>query len=335
MNWIKENPFVAALVGVTVVISAALVFFGMKGGSRLENAQLEFEDAYQGVVQSENSKLYPTAENRDAKSKALKDYRESVIQLAASFDAFRPGDLSNISPQVFTDKLKLASDEVVNAFSDANTQLPAGFLMGFEVYANNLAQSNATGLLNYQLGAMKDILLQLAEARPTELRKLFRPRFPEETGGKFEAKPNQVARYFPMEITFKASEPAARKFISSLAETDPHFIVVRALRIFNERSTPPKVSDAKFEAQAAAATPAADAFNPFGGAFGEGFDIVDDAAEDDEEAAPAPAVEVPEAAPRTDDSSRILAQVLGSEEVLVFVRLDVAKFLPSKALPQP
>jgi hypothetical protein len=35
------------------------------------------------------------------------------------------------------------------------------------------------------------------------------------------------------------------------------------------------------------------------------------------------------------DSSRILAQVLGSEELIVFVRIDLIMFLPSKELPKP
>jgi hypothetical protein len=49
--------------------------------------------------------------------------------------------------------------------------------------------------------------------------------------------------------------------------------------------------------------------------------------------APAPDPAAPPA-PEVD-TSRILAQVLGNEELTVFVRFDIATFLPSKELPKP
>jgi hypothetical protein len=51
-----------------------------------------------------------------------------------------------------------------------------------------------------------------------------------------------------------------------------------------------------------------------------------------------PKVPAPDpAAPPTPevDTSRILAQVLGNEDLTVFVRFDIATFLPSKDLPKP
>jgi len=51
-------------------------------------------------------------------------------------------------------------------------------------------------------------------------------------------------------------------------------------------------------------------------------------------AAPAPApAPAPKPAPAAGDSGRILSQVLGNEEVQVFLRLDVMLFLPAKKLP--
>jgi hypothetical protein len=53
----------------------------------------------------------------------------------------------------------------------------------------------------------------------------------------------------------------------------------------------------------------------------------------DDAAAPAPAAETAPEASKAADSSRILAQVLGNEQVQVFLRLDVLQFLPAKKLP--
>jgi hypothetical protein len=40
------------------------------------------------------------------------------------------------------------------------------------------------------------------------------------------------------------------------------------------------------------------------------------------------------AAPAAADSSRILNQILGKEELQVFLRMDALQFLPVKALPE-
>jgi hypothetical protein len=42
---------------------------------------------------------------------------------------------------------------------------------------------------------------------------------------------------------------------------------------------------------------------------------------------------VPAPAPKTADTGRILAQVLGNEEIHVFIRLDFLSFLPAQKLP--
>ncbi len=111
---------------------------------------------------------------------------------------------------------------------------------------------------------------------------------------------------------------------------------MRSLKVVNENDKPPRVSDAKFESTTAAAptTPAAD--NPFGGAF------VLPGTEPPEGAAPNPAeVAEPEEESVVEkdvdpaDSSRILASVLGGEELIVFVRFDLTMFLPSKELSKP
>ena len=72
--------------------------------------------------------------------------------------------------------------------------------------------------------------------------------------------------------------------------------------------------------------------NPFGDFNFPG----DDDAPVEESAVEEVAEEVDDAPePEEVDTSRILAQVLGSEEVVVFVRFDLSMFLPSKELPTP
>lgn len=342
MNWIKSNPFVAGLAGITLVICAALYFLGSKGSGKYDQAKTSFDESFGELQNSENIPLYPEADLRDGKRKALGEYGGAIDSLRSLFDAYRPGELENISPQDFTATLKAANQEVTDALESAGCDVPDGFLMGFERYGNEFATEKATGALIYQLNGVKHALLQLAESRPGELINVFREEIPEESGGQPASDPNSVTRQFGYEIAFKGSESSVREFLSALGRTEPYYYTVRCLKVVNERDEPPKVADAKFEKSSALepATPgaagAAGADNPFGGAFVlpgadeppaeeepvAGEPVADEVAPAEEPAAPS-------------DSSRILAQVLGSEEIIVFVRFDLSMFFPSQELPKP
>jgi hypothetical protein len=323
MSWFQENKFAASLGGATIAASALLFYAGSKGSSRYDAAKEEFDMALEEAARYEKSALYPKPENRDGKNKALTDYRSSIEELRASFDSFRPGEISNISPQEFTTRLQKASSEVVAAFEEAGTKLPPDFFLGFEPYKAALAQGGATGMLDLQLKALRDILLELAAAGPSELKNLHRAKLPEEDGKEYKPGDGAVARALPMELIFRASEPAARKFLNAVTDTSKHFTVVRAVRIANDKNVPPRSADAKFEQPRAAAAPSNDPF------AGGGFVLPTE--EGAEAATPAAAATPPPAAP--SDSSRNLGQVLGNEELTIVLRMDVMSFLPAKKLP--
>lgn len=333
MNWIKSNPFVAVLAAVTLVICGALYFYGSQGASKYNEAKISFDESYGLVTKAEGTPLYPKTELRDGKRKALTEYGESIEDLRSLFDQYRPGELSNVSPQDFTVSLKAANNEVTEALESAGCVVPDGFLMGFERYSDNFATAKATGVLNYQLEGVKHVLLKLAESRVSELLSVFREQIPEEIGAEPNIGANDVTRRFGYEVAFKGSEASVREFINTLGQPEPYLYIVRCVKIENERDSPPQVSDAKFEAAAAPDSVGPIVSNPFGGAFvlPGGGDVE---AENDTEAEIAPAEEEEEAV-EASDSSRILAQVLGSEELIVFVRFDLTMFLQTKELPKP
>jgi hypothetical protein len=320
MSWIKDNKFLVALSGGTVVGAILLFLVGSNAGSRYDKAKEDFDAAAAEATAFEKLPLYPRPENRDGKNKALDEYRKSVNALQTSFAPFRSGKIENISPQDFTVQLKAASDEINKAFQESGCKVPEGFFCGFENYKTTLARGNATGILNYQLGGMKNLMLALSKSGATGLNNIHRPLLPEEEGNAWQAQPGAVARQLPLEITFTGPEKSVREFLSAITKPERQYVVIRSLRISNAKKEAPRASDAKFDKPAAAK--AATASDIFGGAFvlpGDG-----QAAEG--EAAPKPA-------PKPVDSSRILAQVLGNEELQVFLRLDLMQFLPAKTLP--
>ncbi len=320
MSWIKDNKFVVALGGGTLLGVVLLYFVGAGGATRYEEAKAKYDEAASEAAGLEKLPLYPKAESRDGKKKALDDYRKSVDALQASFEKFRPKEIKNVSPQDFTTNLKATDSEIRKAFEDAGTTVPEAFFAGFERYKTTLALGNATGMLNYQLGGIKNILLELAKARPSEFRNLHRPALPEEDGQAYAAPANAAARPLPLEITFVGPEKSARDFLSAIVKPENQFIVVRTIRVMNAKKDPPRAADAQFEKPAAAKPAGGD------GAFGGGFVLPGD------EPKPAEVAAAP-AAPERADTSRILSQVLGNEQVQVFARLDILQFLPAKKLP--
>jgi len=341
MNWIKQNPFLAALGGGTLVGAIVLIGIGLAGSGRYQEQLDSFQASSQQVSAYEAKALYPDPALRDAKRKLLVDYAADIEQLQEAFAPYRVEELDKISAQDFTDRLVAASEGLRKAFADAGATLPDGFYVGFESYsAGSLAREAATPILNYQLGAVNELLLILARSGPSELRNLHRPALPEETGATWQRPDNQAARELPLEITFRASEEATRDFLTALAGSEKYFYVIRTMRVSSEKTTPPLAADAKFEAPAAAPTtaPAAD---PFGGFVFPGEEAPAPAEDGEAEAEEAPVEETPQPAPAggrviaEGDTSRILGQVLGTEQVNVFLRLDILQFLAPLELPQP
>lgn len=325
MNWIKENKFISVLAGITLVIVGALYFVGSTKATEYDEAKEKFDEANSEATSFESMALYPKTENKAGKTKALDEYRKAVVDLQTTFEKFRPAELKNVSSQSFTGALKEADEELRKAFEQSGTEIPDAFFVGFERYRASLAPERNTGILSFQLQAIKDTLLDLAKAAPSALLNLHRPNLAEEDGQTFTPGPDDAARPLPFEITFIGSESSAREFLSSVTKLEKYFITVKALRVTNAKKDPPKAADAKFDAAptAASANPAATTTTT-----GGGFSFPDSETSAEAET---PTAAVAPTAPV--NSGRILSQVLGNEEVQVFVRLDVMQFLPAKKLP--
>ncbi len=342
MNWIKQNTFNFGLIVTAVVGGIVLWIFGSSAASRYDAAKDEYQKAYEQSKTFEKLEPYPTREHLQSKKLAVQEYGEETDALQKAFQEYRPETLENISPQVFSSALKEANKETRAAFGD-EIAIPEAYFCGFEIYRNALPTGNATGILNHQLGVVKQLMLNLAEAEVSKLISLHRVTLPEEENKAFEPDKKQVARALPMEVVFKGSEESVRQFLSSLVNDKEHYLVVRSVRINSEKVVPPRKSDVRFEGRAPGGKPAGgggapegapnfnELFNPTGdGAAPDGAAEGEGEAEGEAEVQPAPA---PEPVFVAGDSSRILAQVLGQEELEVFVRVDLLIFLEPKKLP--
>jgi hypothetical protein len=216
-----------------------------------------------------------------------------------------------VTSQEFTDNLREADAKARQAFEASGTKLPDAFFLGFETYKGTVARDNATGVLNYQLGAVSELFQALAKAAPSEVKNVHRPKLPEEEGGKFEDVA-AVSRPLPIEITFRGTEKSVRQFLSDLASSGSHFYVIRTIRVTNDKLTGPLPADVRFEEAPAPETSS------------EGVSGI---------VLPGEAPAQPTQAVVTD-SSRKLIQLLGGEQLNVFLRIDILQFLPTKELPK-
>jgi hypothetical protein len=317
MSWIKEHSFGVGLGAATAVLAGGLLMFGLAGSRRYAENKARFDADAEEAKRMESLDLYPTAENRDGKSKALAEYRNSVEELQAAFDRFRPGEEKALSSDDFLDHLKKANEQIREDFGAANIALPDGFLCGFQEYATEKPVEISAGILDYQLAAIRSLMRMLSEARVSELTNLHRPGLPEERNQEFKPGKSDVARALPLELSFRANEDAVRRLITAIGKSPDHYFVIRSLRIRNERKTPPLTTDAKFvERRPIRETPAT----------ATAVDLIE------EGGSPAPPTPAP-AAPAPASDEPILIQVLGGEELEVFLRIDLMRFLPPKELP--
>lgn len=350
MSWIQENKFVAGLVGVTVVVGGAILFYGSSQGSAYDQKMLEYEDLKSKHTSLEKAKPYPDAGNLKKRQDGIKQYTDVIDGVRNALIRYQPGKLDSLTPEQFSDAQVKMEKELRAVFEAAGTTLPNDCNFGFEKYANVQAKAGATAQLNYQLGAMQWLLGKLAEVKPQELANIKRAELPVEVdrvapapprrggraGGKGRAQTSKQAvvsgkpyQLMPVELAFTTSEASLRDFLKALVNSEKYFFSIRAVRLRNERQTPPTIKDANFPdggggGGGGAAKPVG--ADPFGGiVFPE-----DDAPEGDEggdgeapEPAPAPAP--------VADGGRILKQVLGSEKLHVYISFDILLIKGRKA----
>lgn len=332
----QDNKFPILLGVVTVVVTGGLVFWSMKSGGKYEAAKEDYDSAKSKIDSVMRRPIKPTDENLRAKKKAVEEYGEAVSKLQSAFDSRRQPTLENIEPSAYTDALIAARKRVLAEFEKANAEVPDAFFLGHGKFSDAPPLKKNTGVLNFELGAFEELLVNLAQAGPTKLNNVYWPGMPE--------MPEDAAIVaHPLEISFTGPESSLRKFLSSLDDSDKYYYAVRTMRVRNERDTAPNAKDARFQSAEPATPAAGGADDPFGAGgfvFPEDDDADDeggdDAAEEpaddsaeEEETAPEPAPEPED----SGDSSEILKQVLGTEDVQVFLRIDVLQFLEPRELP--
>jgi hypothetical protein len=335
MNWIKQNKFEAMLLLVVVVIAIGIFMFGNSQGAAYEEDLGRFEDANSQIAVYENAAPFPNPAHVDDRRVQVTAFQGDVEGLQESLLAFRPAEFRKISPAEFTTRLNATSEKLKALYGD-KIEFPDAWQAGFEAYTSSPPKDQATDFLSYELAAMEWIFTTLAKAEPSALLNVYRPKLPIETGASMEPEAPRTSKgkrsrskvaskpYYklPLELTFRAKESTLREFLSTLAGSEEHFVVVRSMRVSNTNPNAPSESDAEFDDGGGdAAEEGEGAFDAFSGFE---FPEEDEGEDGDEEA-----VEEEEVA----EGQRNLGQVLGAEELNVFLNLEIHLFRDDVELP--
>jgi hypothetical protein len=321
----SDKRFLTILGSITAVCVSGLAAWAFQSSSKYDAAKEQFDGVKTQIESMESLPLYPTEENLEAKKVSLELYKKSSADLQSKLLTYRPLEIKNVEPQEFTDNLKKATASAKAAYAknglsadSSRNNLPNSFFLGFETYSGALAQRDATGLLNYQLGALTELNLSLAAANPERLINIHRPAFPEESNEKYVATTGNVLRSLPVELIFSGSEQTLRAFVNSIIASKNYYYVIKTLRITNQKQIAPKAQDAEFKQETLeepTSTGSEELPSPEDFAVGA-----------EKKVEPAPKL-------TEKQTGQILKQVLGQEKINVFMRINIELFDANVKIP--
>ncbi len=350
MTWFKENKFLAGLLVITLLLAAAIIFFGLGQGDKLEEKLEEVAQKENSLEEMKNLNPYPTPENAAAKRSSLKAVVAKGKEAQEKVMAFRPESLETISINEFTTALTEKVAAIRELFPE-NKALPAQFNLGFKAYSGSPPDEKATGILNYQLEATDWLFKELAAAGVNQLVNFHRAELPIEKGEDWpnaapgKGKANRGGRAGrPRKQTARpprggragrgargksARKPAApEEILPEIAHRMPIELTVRgketALRKFLESVANSDkyfyqtriarvVNPASIPERKGSSTAAAGGDDA--AAFG---DIAAEPAEGD---AAAPAI-------------KVLERVSGSDDIVLYLRADLLLFMEGQSFPE-
>ena len=353
-DWIKENKFEAGMLVAVVLISIVAYLFGGKRGAAYQEHKENYGVAANSVTQLRQKKPFPNPDNVKKYQAEIDGYRTVIEDLQGKLLAYRPAEFKKILPSEFIDRLNAARTKLAGDFTANGIEFDEKWHLGFESYRGSPPRDDATKYLNYQLDALTSLFESLAGSKPSALVNVYRKQMPVEKGDSMDGGsatptprrgrprgPRQAATTpppfyrLPLELTFKAQEPAARKFIAAVASNKDYYFVIRSMRIQNEkRDKPPKKDDVKFDAPVGVGVGDTGGVGE-GDTFGNSFENELIPEGDPPEGDPVDPGFDPVLPGEEEEGERVLGQVLGAEEVFVFLQLDLLLFQDKEDVKLP
>lgn len=255
MNWFKENPVPAGILGFGVVLSLVGAWFVFEAASR-EAAELERLSSITLRVQDlERRQPPPTSEGLEKIRTAVSEY-EAELNKLASFLATKEEPLEQISPQEFQDKIRQAANAIKSEAEKKNITLPEPFLMGFEEFQALLPPPDKTSALHREFKVLDRIVNALLDLEVQSIDAIQRGRITEESGEDSEPVADPAPQptgaqdgavsllsVHPIRISFGAKQDVFLRALQ-LIPSESQFLVIRSLALENSAPEPPPRKEA-------------------------------------------------------------------------------------------
>jgi hypothetical protein len=275
MNWFRQNRWLGTfliLLGLATLLS---LFFLWRARGAFAAATTRFEAAATERSRLERLDPFPSDPNYEKMKFYFDDYTASVDKMKGDLKE-RMLPIAPLAPNEFQSRLRQVTLATMERARVNKVQLPRTFYMGFEEFASSLPTTAAAPLLGQQLSQIALLMNILIDARIDGVTALKRTKLPEEGGGGTAAPTPPPAggakaavappgpKVFErnvIDLTFVATQPAARKVLNQIASSSQQFFIIRTLYVKNEKGIgPPREaregSEANAGATGAGSTPA-------------------------------------------------------------------------------
>lgn len=292
MNWIKENKSLAGILGVMIAGAVALAVLLFMSYTAYNDSVEKWKSTSENVKRLKSAKLYPDTANVAAKEKMVSEYADKVNLLRATLlDSKVQQAVKPISETEFQAKLKDRANTVKRLAEGSQVLLPADFALGFDEYTGSLPRTPEVAAdLNIHLDVMEKLVTALIQSGVKSVDMLERTKLPNEkaavaapviapkstktksanTKGKNKtiitaaAAAEPVLDRYPIKLMLTTDQGPFQTLMNTLANPSklPHFLVVRQLRVENEKLDGPlkseiRISRDSVSTETTAAAPAA------------------------------------------------------------------------------
>ena len=236
MNWFKENPFLAGLASVTLVVAGALGYLISQSALTYSSSLETYTAKVAKLHGLQNKAPFPSKENLTAIQAALDDYSARIREMQARLAKMEVPLDENVTPQQFQDGLRTAVNDIRAKADAGRVKLPDKFYFGFDQYQTQVPTEQAAPALARQFQVIQSLVSRLVDFKVASVDAIVRPPLPEEEpqspAPKNPASPEPVIKRFPFDISFTAEQGKFRAVFNSLLGSTP-FLIVRSLGIQN------------------------------------------------------------------------------------------------------
>jgi hypothetical protein len=331
MSWYQENKFAGTLLGITAVVSGALIYLGIGANSDATEAKEREQSAVTKINNLQSMKPFPSKENEELLVEDLEAFASEAKDFQNKLLAFRPEQMTKIRANEFSLEVSEYVKKLNKRFRTKGVEFPKTErpFYGMEAYRGKMAQDNI--YLNYHRQALEWLFMTLAGSDIDSLDHIYRAPVAETmeskavvaTTGKRNTRNQRpqgitsVADTLPIEITFTASEASLQKFLLEVAAGEEYFFSVKMMKIRNAELDPVTISKSTFAPVVEAAAEEASEGVDGGLDLDTGFDFDKGGGAE------------------LSEDKEIIKQVIGDEKITVFLQLDLVLFKDAESVPIP